>query len=59
MCSSDIQHISVCSDDPTPMEYRIPQYITVVKKEAVLRQDVQRVVVHAAVTEIMDDAFRG
>ena len=41
------------------MEYRIPQYVTTVKKEKVARQDVQCVVVHAAVTEIMDDAFRG
>ena len=41
------------------MEYRIPQYVTTVKKEGAPRRDVQRVVVHVAVTEIMDDAFRG
>ena len=40
------------------MDYRVPPYITVVKNEAAPRQDVQRVVVHAAVTEIAEDAFR-
>lgn len=41
------------------MEYRVPPYVTTMKKEGAPRQDVQRVVVHAAVTEIADDAFRG
>ena len=39
------------------MEYRIPQYVTVVRR-AVPRQDVRRVVVHRGVTAIADDAFR-
>ena len=41
----------------TPMEYRIPQYVTVVEKTAP-RQDVCRVVVHRGVTAIAEDAFR-
>ena len=45
-------------DTPTPMEYRIPQYVTVVQREAAPRRNVQRVVVHAGVAEIADDAFR-
>ena len=40
------------------MEYRIPQYVTVVQREAAPRRNVQRAVVHAGVTEIADDAFR-
>ena len=41
----------------TPMEYRIPQYVTVVEKTAP-RQDVCRVVVHCGVKAIAEDAFR-
>ena len=40
------------------MEYRVPPYVTTMKKVGAPRQDVQRVVVHAAVTEIADGAFR-
>lgn len=41
------------------MEYRIPQYITVMKGETVPRLEIKRIVVHAAVTEIASGAFRG
>ena len=41
----------------TPMEYRIPQYVTVVRR-VVPRQDVCRVIVHRGVTTIEEDAFR-
>ena len=40
----------------TPMEYRIPQYVTVVRR-VVPRQDVCRVIVHRGVTTIDEDAF--
>lgn len=39
------------------MEFRLPPYVTVMKGEA-SRLDVRRVVVHAGVTEIAEDAFR-
>ena len=39
------------------MEYHVPQYITVVRGEAP-KLDVRRVVIHAGVTEIAEDAFR-
>ena len=38
------------------MEYRIPQYVTVVRR-VVPRQDVCRVIVHRGVTTIEEDAF--
>ena len=40
------------------MEFRVPPYVTVMKGEAPLL-DVRRVVIHAGVTEIAEDAFRG
>ena len=40
------------------MEFRVPLYITVVRGKAP-KLDVRRVVVHAGVTEIVEDAFRG
>lgn len=39
------------------MEYRVPERVTVVQK-TVTRDDVERVVLHAGVTEIAEDAFR-
>ena len=47
------------SSEPTPMpqEYHVPENANVVLKTT-MRNDVKRVVVHARVTEIADDAFR-
>ena len=41
----------------TPMEYFVPQDVTVVEK-TVPRQDVCRVIVHCGVKAIAEDAFR-
>ena len=43
--------------EPTPMEYRVPENVTVVQK-SLARDDVERVILHAGVTEIAEDAFR-
>ena len=43
--------------DPTPMEYRVPENVTVVQK-SLARDDVERVFLHAGVAKIAEDAFR-
>ena len=38
-------------------EYRVPENVTVVRK-SLARDDVERVILHAGITEIAEDAFR-